>query len=76
MIEYLGHKLISSPAPNYPNDLVCEICKLRLEPLDCHGEYIQYRSIIKYKPDVSAGEEDNTNYNLTCEEQQIKNLLE
>lgn len=72
MIDFLNHKLINSPAPNFPNDLVCINCSVRLEQV-IHLE--EYNLVLDYIFDIDAGTVYK-NYNLSCEEQQIKNLLE
>lgn len=70
MIIYLGHKLISAPMINYPDDMVCLLCKVRLEPkLDKRS----YRLVFNYSFNIGG---TICNYDLTCEKQQIKNLLE
>lgn len=72
MIEYLGHKLTPAPVQNFENDLVCINCLIRLELAKNKTEYYLIKD---YIPNVKAGE-ITRNYNLSCEEQIIKNLLE
>lgn len=70
MIEYLNHNLIMSPVGGYISDLVCTNCGVRLEP-------VIKNNIRSY--DLITGINFNkakSFYNLTCEEQIIKNLLE
>lgn len=70
MIEYLNHKLMSAQILNFEEDLVCINCRVRLGP-KIDGTYF---IVENYIPNVSGAE--LLDCNITCEEQQIKNLLE
>lgn len=75
MKEFLGHKLVNSPMLNYKNDLVCIICNVRLEHFPTTIE--SYSLITNFnEAKFNAGDIGENNYSLSCEEQQIKNLLE
>lgn len=58
---YLGHEFHSRNIRDLPNDFYCKICNRRVYVIAPY----------KYPYDYS-----NAKYDLTCEEQQIKNLLE
>lgn len=72
---YLGHNLINSPAPNFEDDMICTICNIRLEPNLNEDINCKFHLVKNFTLNVAAGEIFKF-YNLTCEEQQIKNLLE
>jgi hypothetical protein len=73
MTKYLNHELISASLPNHPNDIICINCNVRLEQI-----INRYDKILRYDliSAINFREVGIINYRLTCEEQQIKNLLE
>jgi hypothetical protein len=73
MTKYLNHELISAATSNHLNDMICINCSVRLERIrNRYDKSLTYDLIIGiHLTDVGI-----LNYRLTCEEQQIKNLLE
>ena len=68
MLEYLNHKLIKYDYSEVHISYKCQICKKRV--------HIEFKDNYYWCWDNDNGMADGWHKTLTCEEYQIKNLLE
>lgn len=70
----IGHDFTHAKSPTYHDDFICKVCRVRIHNNSNEG---LIHEVIGYVDDQNPGEIPYEEiYTLTCEEQQIKNLLE
>ena len=67
------HNFINAKSEKHKNDFICSTCKVRVY---IGTSYDKLAEVINYFNDDNDGEVVDTYYQLSCKEQQIKNLLE
>ncbi len=85
-VNKLGHNFVNAGSIRFINDFICKNCNVRIIIVDENSNEETKRTfdekfnlIVGYIDDNPGNEgdiPDEKKYNLTCEEQQIKNLLE